>query len=83
MKKLTLDLDDLQVESFESSPIFPAQRGSVDAHMDTEWNCPTNPVDTMYQSCLVGSCDCSCESCNFSCDETCGGDTCSCPWTDP
>jgi hypothetical protein len=45
MKKLTLELDHLRVESFDASPADPASRGSVQAHDLEEsypiWACKT------------------------------------------
>jgi hypothetical protein len=86
IKRLTLDLDGLQVESFELAPSGSKQRGTVKAYA-TDWNCPTDDFDTMRQSCLMGSCAYSCDTCDFSCEGTCGdttcyGDSCVC-WTDP
>ena len=85
-KKLHLDVDDLQVESFELVPAGGAQRGTVKGY-ETDWHCPPTDVNTMQQSCLIGSCAYSCETCDFSCEGTCGNTTCygdDCPgWTDP
>ena len=36
MKKLTLDLNELRIESFESSPVLRDQRATVQAHSDDD-----------------------------------------------
>lgn len=81
VKKLTLDLDELEVESFEPSPSRQDQRGTVRAHSGDEVTCYQL---TDHQSCH-GTCDYSCYgSCGYSCytcyDISCNGHTCVC-WT--
>lgn len=85
MKKLTLRLDALHVESFELSHAERSERGTIKAHDYTnDLNCWTNADGGLSTSpsCLR-TCDYSCETCGFSCNGTCGegtcyGDTCIC-----
>jgi hypothetical protein len=86
IKKLTLQLDALQVESFEVAPSGGEQRGTVKAYA-TEWRCPTDDYNTMAHSCIIDTCGYSCDTCDYSCEGTCGdttcfGESCVC-WTDP
>jgi hypothetical protein len=83
MKKLTLDLNTLHVESFVSSPA-PKRRegGTVKAHAYTEFDCFTLPYDqvggkdTDYTFC--GSCYCQTDrSCYTQNATDCG--TCAFP----
>ncbi len=72
MKKLKLDLEDLSVESFATTPEPRAEGGTVFGQQCTcytQCTCPGCPT-----------CDASCngtcaDSCDFSCGDTCG-DTC-------
>lgn len=66
MKKLTLDLDALRVETFDTSPTSRGQRGTVKGHA-SDRNCPTYDYPTLEQSCMLGSCHGSCDSCDYSC----------------
>ncbi|HEX8432947.1 MAG TPA: hypothetical protein VF625_16795 [Longimicrobium sp.] len=84
IKKLSLNVDALQVESFELAPAGANERGTVKAYA-TDFNCPTGEYNTLQHSCLADTCGYSCETCDFSCGPTCGdttcyGDTCMC-WT--
>jgi hypothetical protein len=81
MRKLTLDLDSLDVQSFDSTPQTPAERGTVRGHITyldcSQYgsNCPSwyNEASTCQVSDL-GTCN---PSCGNSCPATCnGGQTC-------
>jgi len=92
MKKLTLDLDTLRVESFEPSPVQRREGGTVHAHAvvnDSQnvncWKLPPNDP-TFGATCFT--CEYSCYgTCDYSCEGTCGQGTCygdSCTvWTGP
>lgn len=85
IKKLTLDLDRLQVESFDVAPSAGDQRGTVKAYA-TDFRCPTDDHPTMGYSCYIDTCGYSCDTCDFSCGGTCGqtscyGPSCVC-WTE-
>jgi hypothetical protein len=92
MKKLTLNLDELRVESFETSPTLQNQRGTIDAYSETingdteDWRCFRLPGASQGMTCMA-TCQATCETCGFSCGGTCGQGTCygdSCPgWSDP
>jgi hypothetical protein len=79
MKKLTLDLDELRVESFDTAPALQNQRGTVNAY-GSDWNCPPYTANTMGQSCFVESCAATCD-CGYTERGTCGY-TCGCDFTD-
>ena len=68
MKKLTLKLDDLRIDSFQTTPREPG-KGTVFGEQCTCWTnctCPGCPT-----------CDASCGgTCDASCNGTCAGDTC-------
>ena len=92
MKKLTLDLDALTVDSFDVSPADRDSRGTVKGHDSDEndtwavW-CRQPSGITQGQSCLIGTCGASCQTCGYSCGGTCSnptcfGDSCVC-WTSP
>ncbi len=78
MKKLKLDLEDLSVESFATTPEPRAEGGTVFGQQCTcytQCTCPGCPT-----------CDASCNgtcggTCDASCNGTCG-DTCNCPTGD-
>jgi hypothetical protein len=59
VKKLTLDLGALKVESFDPSPSLQDQRGTVKAQTGG-----VNPWDTCGFSCGPGSCYHTCEPCD-------------------
>ena len=82
MKKLTLRLDDLRIDSFQTTPA-ESRKGTVFGEQCTCWtNCTCPGCPTCDASCngtCGGSCDVSCNgtcdaSCNGSCDYTCGDD---------
>lgn len=68
MRKLMLDLDDLQVESFETAESRGA--GTVNAHetFESECRCDTD-------SCQCGSVEscthCGCDTPGYTCEERC------------
>lgn len=65
MKKITLDLDDLQVESFETAPESGDGRGTVFGYAPTVFG---------TCNCTAGSLTCdTCTACNggFTCEGTC------------
>jgi hypothetical protein len=77
MRKLTLDLEAVQVESFTTQAAAPA-RGTVDARQGREtWTCPPATQNT-----CVGTCGCQptgytdCGTCDLSCNGTCFDLTC-------
>ena len=78
MKKLRLQLEDLRIDSFQTTPA-EKPKGTVFGEQCTcytQCTCPGCP--TCYASCN-GSCDASCNgTCGASCDATCGA---SCGWT--
>jgi hypothetical protein len=83
MKKLMLELDELRVESFETSFEQPDRRGTVHGHYSQNGTCP--------YSC-GGSCDATCpDSCAFTCQGSCPiscvnntcDATCQCDGLDP
>jgi hypothetical protein len=76
MRKLTLDLEDLAVESFQTADGDAAARGTVHGEADSQTACPT-----IGSPCPVWTAKVSCDiPCTF--DSDCGG-TCynSCPET--
>ena len=78
MNKLKLQLDDLQVDTFQTTSAEKS-KGTVFGEQCTcytQCTCPGCP--TCYASCN-GSCDASCNgTCGASCEATCGG---TCDWT--
>ena len=76
-RKLRLDLQDLQVESFDSAPRTAANRGTVQGNQETLYNtCETNTCG--FETCAAGTCAAgSCAaSCNGTCFNTCAGGAC-------
>ena len=65
MKKLTLDLNALEVQSFATAPAAP-NRGTV--HGEQQCTCPT--------ACTCPGCPTCDETCADTCWETCAGWTC-------
>ena len=80
MNKLKLHLEDLGVESFDTTCVVK-EKGTVVAEQNpctcyTQCTCPGCP--TCYASCN-GTCNTSCNgTCGASCEATCGG---TCEWT--
>ena len=92
MRKLTLDLDTLNVQSFDTDPCAEASRGTVRAHVsyDCTYHQPMCP--SMYNeagTCQVsdlGTCNVTCgNSCPATCRNeqtcvTCNGTACQQPY---
>jgi hypothetical protein len=60
MKKLTLDMDTLAVDSFPTAEVDPVLQGTVDAHAATLVRCGTGAA-SCYTSCradLRDACTC-------------------------
>lgn len=77
MKKLTLTLDDLQVDSFHTSA-GPREEGTVYGEQQctcqTACTCPGCP--TCAETC-PNTCNATCPwTCEYSCYNTCGQETC-------
>jgi hypothetical protein len=79
MRKLTLDLDSLDVQSFDPQPRLETDRGTVHGHESHDRPC-TPMCPSMYDeatTCHVsdlGTCVVSCGSCGYTC--AVGGYTC-------
>jgi len=78
MRKLKLQLDDLQVDTFQTTPA-QKPKGTVFGEQCTcHTNCTCPGCPTCYASCN-GTCDASCNgSCGATCDASCNG---TCDWT--
>ena len=73
MKKLKLDLDDLKVESFETTPETGNPRGTVVGYGDTFGRCETFDLITCFEPCETSTCGHTCaRTCNNTCGSTCG-----------
>lgn len=71
--KLTHDLDQLQVDSFDTSADEQAQRGTVHGNADCTCQC----CETDFTACGQNSCAASCNgTCVASCNGTCNEYTC-------
>jgi len=72
MRKLRLQLEDLQIDSFSTTPVQKKDKGTVFGEQctcPTACTCPGCP--TCDPSCN-GTCGASCgATCDFSCDGTC------------
>ncbi|HVH11786.1 MAG TPA: hypothetical protein VM759_01980 [Longimicrobium sp.] len=82
MRKLRLDLDAVQVESFVTDAAAGG-RGTVDARQRITFGCPPPSQNTCAGTCSCGcgtgalTCDWTCGStCAASCNGTCGDPTC-------
>ncbi|HEV2736456.1 MAG TPA: hypothetical protein VGV85_16540 [Longimicrobiaceae bacterium] len=81
MKKLKLDLEDLTVESFATTPESRGEGGTVFGQNHctcyTQCTCPGCPTcDASCNGTCGGTCDASCNgTCGGTCDFSCG-DTC-------
>jgi len=73
MKKRKLEIDRLEVESFDTSAAGKVVRGTVQAHEDTEFLC-----DTLYHSCGWSEIECPTQGCRTDW-ETCGNFGSCCP----
>ena len=73
MNKLKLQLEDLLVDSFDTTPV-QKEKGTVFGEQCTCYtNCTCPGCPTCYASCN-GSCDASCNgTCGATCDASCGG----------
>ena len=89
MKKLSLDIEDLAVESFDTSAAGVAPRGTIHGAQVSQTtcaqlicDCPTNGAecDTNYGSACedtFNTCAITCgDSCTFHCSRTCPPNTC-------
>ena len=78
MNKFKLKLDDLQVDTFQTTTA-PREKGTVFGEQCTCYtNCTCPGCPTCYESCN-GTCDASCNgSCAVTCDASCYG---TCDWT--
>lgn len=76
MRKLTLDLDAVQVESFATQDAH-AGRGTVDARQGREtFTCPPATANTCFGTCGCGSAQ-TCVTCvDYTCAGTCVAPTC-------
>jgi hypothetical protein len=78
MKKITLDVDALAVETFEMGQDFHSALGTVEGHLSP--TCNTRQVCSCGGSACDGSCNGTCDSCEASCLGTCqtcaGQNTC-------
>jgi hypothetical protein len=75
VKKLTLDLDELAVESFAPSPSLQNQRGTVkgqSGYYETCWSCG----EWCEYSLTWGTCYDTCYTCGASCNPYTCPDTC-------
>lgn len=80
MRKLTLNLDELQVESFETDAVRAA-RGTVEGNEEYTYYCGSVEFGCRtpgYASCDATRCKaCSSEpTCEVSCNATCGFTAC-------
>ncbi len=74
MRKLSLNLDQLTVDSFDTSAAA-AEKGTVFGEQCTCWtNCTCPGCPTCDASCN-GTCGATCNTCGASCDQT----HCGCP----
>lgn len=76
MKKLSLDLDALQVDSFDASPDGAAARGTVRAN-ESGFTTRTTFTDTLVQTTTDPNQNCMCHSgdpCVNTLDTACGPD---------
>ena len=74
MRKLKLDLDALEVESFDATVTGDDERGTVNAHAEYTWSCPSTHPTWYEHTCDEATCHYSCERSCFiydSCDGTC------------
>jgi hypothetical protein len=75
MAKLKLDVDKLQVDSFETEKDGKRARGTVRANADTQFPCTW---DTCYKSCGWSEIDCYTQGCRTDW-QTCGAYGSCCP----
>lgn len=75
MKKLSLDLDDMALDSFETVTGDEKPRGTVRAHASDVTSCITWDYETCHWSCQ--------QTCGDSCGGTCVFETCYNPGCGP
>ncbi|HEY0020626.1 MAG TPA: hypothetical protein VGC13_30280 [Longimicrobium sp.] len=78
MRKLRLDVEAVQVESF-TTQAAAAGRGTVEAQQGREtFGCPAPTQDTCVGTCGCGggTLDVTCASCDITCGATCWDPTC-------
>ena len=85
MRKVRLDLDAIQVDTFEVTEA-PAGRGTVRAHVAC-CVCGCDPCCCTCCATCANTCPASCQTCPDSCwgtcyDPTCGGNSCDYCFTD-
>ena len=76
MRRLKLDLDDLRVESFETTPEIGDTKGTVLGYGATDWGntCAASECGTCVGTCFGGSCVGTCAgTCGNTCGSTCAG----------
>jgi hypothetical protein len=83
MKKLSLDLDALEVETFETAQDEP-RRGTVHGHASWHYQgcTPYEPCNPVSSNTYTEDYTCDDHSCWQSCQQSCGGTcnaTCTCP----
>lgn len=81
MKKMKLSLDDLKVESFQTTPENDANEGTVFGYITPGPGntCDPGCTDTLQASCN-GTCDDpTCSTCEPTCGSTCGCPPVTCP----
>lgn len=76
MRKLRLDLDELAVESFDTSLGAAQRAGTVRGNADADAVGAAEPADTYRQTCMIDFCADSWQSGCLTCAGTCGQDTC-------
>jgi hypothetical protein len=69
MRKLTLSLDRLTVESFETLGVDGTGRGTVQAFVTT----PRETCTIEWNPTYAPTCAATCQSCPGTCEYTCGG----------
>lgn len=82
MKKITLDLDDLKVESFETTAEASDAPGTVHGYITRDLTLCDQCTDSTCGSTCGGSCSPTCtntcaptcaQTCSSTCDSTCSG----------
>jgi hypothetical protein len=88
MKKLVLKLDDLHVESFDTTSNRTAARGTVEGREDPDlpgkyetFSCFSCNGTCLLSDCFGHTCGFSCDTCNGSCFGTCDASCDSCDFS--
>jgi hypothetical protein len=76
MRKLKLDLEQLAVDSFETTGGAGPRAGTVPGFAAIGGDVVVMPADTFKQSCMIDFCADSWQSGCLTCAGTCGQDTC-------